>query len=341
MPYERLCLVTRIPGVAGPASFQRRLAAGLEARGVRVCYSLGDRPYGAVLVVGGTRQLAGLWRARKGGLPILQRLDGINWIHRRRRTGPRHFLRAELNNAVLRFTRDRLASGVVYQSEFARRWWEKAYGMAPVPGSVVHNGVPLDAYTPHGKEERPGDHVRLLVVEGNLAGGYEVGMEAAARLVSRLMSETGRPVELAVAGRVPEGLRAGMRVERPSRIRWLGLVPPEGIPALDRSAHLLFAADLLPACPNAVIEALACGLPVISFDTGALPEIVMGDAGRLVPYGGDPWRLDPPDVNGLADAAAKVIAEQPRFRMGARARAEAGLGLDRMVEGYLQALGWA
>jgi glycosyltransferase involved in cell wall biosynthesis len=95
---------------------------------------------------------------------------------------------------------------------------------------------------------------------------------------------------------------------------------------------------LNPSCPNAVIEAIACGLPVVAFDTGALPELVQSDSGRVVPYGGNPWRLEPPNLDGLAQAAAEILANQGHYRMAARARAEAMFGLDKMIEGYLNIL---
>jgi glycosyltransferase involved in cell wall biosynthesis len=79
----------------------------------------------------------------------------------------------------------------------------------------------------------------------------------------------------------------------------------------------------------------------VAFATGALPELVQGDAGRLAPYGGDPWKLEAPDIEGLAQAAVEVLAEQDRYRRGARARAERAFGQERMVQGYLDALGWA
>ena len=120
---------------------------------------------------------------------------------------------------------------------------------------------------------------------------------------------------------------AGTEPSRPSRI-----------PEIDRSAHVLFSADLNAACPNSVIEALACGLPVAAFDTGGLNELVVGDAGRLVPYGGDPWRLEKPDVPALAHATAEILRDRPRFRAAARAHAEHALGLEKMMDGYLMAL---
>jgi glycosyltransferase involved in cell wall biosynthesis len=77
---------------------------------------------------------------------------------------------------------------------------------------------------------------------------------------------------------------------------------------------------------------------VIDFDTGALPEMVLGNSGRIVPYGGDPWKLEPPDISALAQAALSVLADQPRFRSAARQHAEAAFGLDHMVEVYLDVL---
>ena len=332
---KRVCLVTRLSGVAGPAAFQRRLADGLQKQGIECCYSLADRPYEAVLVTGGTRWLGGLRRARRAGVPIVQRLAGINWLHRQTRTGLRHYLRAEANNLLVRLIRDRLADRLVYQSEFARGWWERRHGIARARAAVVLNGVPLGVYTPDGADQRPGDAVRLLMVEGNFAGGYELGLRSGMNLAGRLAARLNRPIELTIAGNAPQ---PPGEYPRGVRLDWRGLVDPDRIPALDRSSHLLFAADLNPACPNAAIEAMACGLPVIAFATGALPELVQGDSGRLAPYGGDPWRLDPPDLEALAEAGEQVLENQPRFRAGARARAEAAFGLERMVDGYLQQL---
>ncbi len=338
---RRLCLVARIPGVAGPASFQRRLASGLAARGIEVSYSLSDRPYDAVLVNGGTRALARLARAKRLGIPVLQRLDGINWIHRKARTGARHYLRSEMANMVMAWTRRRLADRIVYQSHFVEGWWDRARGRAVVPTTVVHNGVPLDRFHPVGPGEPSSDRIRLLVVEGNFAGGYEVGIRSAVLLRRGIAASTGQDVELVITGQVAESIRNYWDEQVKGEIVWQGVVLPDKIPELLRTGHMLYASDLNPACPNSVLEAMACGLPILGFDTGALPEIVTGEAGRLAAYGGDPWSLDEPDAFALIREAGIILGDRSSYAAGARTVAASRFGLDMMVDGYLGCLGWA
>jgi glycosyltransferase involved in cell wall biosynthesis len=269
---------------------------------------------------------------------IVQRLDGMNWLHRRRKTGVRHFLRAEYGNFILGFIRSRLVDEIIYQSAFAQSWWERVRGPVQAPARVIYNGVDLDVYTPSGDGRVPEEIFRLLLVEGNLGGGYEVGLETAVRLGEQLAPLVERPVELKVVGKAAVPLQEAWRRKAGIPVHFTGQVPSGQIPALDRAAHLLYSADLHAACPNAVIEALACGLPVAAFDTGALPELVQGDAGRVVPYGGDAWRLDPPDIPALALAAAEILRAPGRFRQAARRRAEAVFGLEKMVDLYLDSL---
>jgi glycosyltransferase involved in cell wall biosynthesis len=87
-----------------------------------------------------------------------------------------------------------------------------------------------------------------------------------------------------------------------------------------------------------VIESLACGLPVVGFDSGSLRELVSDEAGIIVPYGADPWKLQTPNIPALAEAVTEVLRDQPRFREAARARAESALGVNGMVDSYLKVL---
>lgn len=333
-----VCILPRLEGLGGPASFRARLVAGLQQRGVPIVASPADPACHALLVIGGTRRLGELKRAQRRGLRIVQRLNGMNWVHRRQFTGPLHFLRSEINNLILSYIRRHVASRIIYQSHFARTWWQTIYRSVPAASTVIYNGVDLQQFHPAGPHQRPHGRYRVLLVEGHLGGGNEQGLRNACALARNLNTRADRPVELMVVGDVPERLRARVEKENPGIINWAGVKKRDQIPEVDRSAHVLFSADLNAACPNSVIEALACGLPVVSYATGSLPELIDGDAGLVVPWGSNFWKLEPPDIPALADAALQILRQQDHFRQAARARAEAVYGLDHMVEQYLQVL---
>jgi glycosyltransferase involved in cell wall biosynthesis len=334
----RICLIPNVSGTGGMVTFRHKLTAGLNARGIQVCHNLADEPYQAVLIIGGTRSLASLRHVKRHGIRLVQRLDGINWIQRKRWTGLRHFLRAELGNLLQSTIRSQLADRIIYQSGFARTWWQDWYGVPPAPASIIHNGVDLKTYTPGGMEDAPQGHFRLLVVEGSLGGGYDTGLENALALAEELNFVHQLPMELMVVGKVSPEQKTHWDARSRVPILWAGTVGREAIPALDRSAHLLFAADLHPACPNSVIEALACGLPVAAFDTGALKELLPATAGCIAPYGSDPWKLGKPDIPTLAGLAASLLKDLAPYRLAAREHAEQAFSLDVMVEKYLQVL---
>jgi glycosyltransferase involved in cell wall biosynthesis len=331
----RICIVPRVEGLGGVTSFRLKFENGLRARGVDVINDP-SQPADAILVLAGTRNLLPLWRARRRGTRVVQRLDGINWIHRVRWAGPRYTVRAIYGNVNLSFIRRRLADHVIYQSQFIQRWWDDWYKPARVPSSVIINGVDLARYTPQGLHERPSGHYRILVVEGSLAGGQNYGIHNAVDLANTLARK--HRIELLVVGRVDGRTRNKFGYQTAFRMQFMDSIPREQIPWLMRSSHVLFSAEVNPPCPNSVIEALACGLPVIGFDTGSLSEIVRGDAGRLVPYGGNEWKLQKPDIASLANAALEILDEQDRFRTLARARAEAVFAVEKMVDEYLKVL---
>jgi glycosyltransferase involved in cell wall biosynthesis len=165
-----------------------------------------------------------------------------------------------------------------------------------------------------------------------------VGLSWAVSLAEKLREIQPLPVELVVAAEVAESQKNYWKSRAAVPVNFLGVVSRERIPELDRSAHFYFSAEINPPCPNSVIEALACGLPVVGFAMGSLPELVTPEAGRVVPYGGSPWKLEPPDIPGLAAATVQMLEELPRYQAGARARAESAFGLDVMVEKYLEVL---
>lgn len=329
----KICITPFVQGTGGMASFRLKFEQGLQARGISVTHDLNEK-FDALLVIAGTRFLLDLGRVRRRGIRIVQRLDGINWVQRVKWSGVRYSVRAEYGNFMLALIRSRFADRVVYQSQFIRRWWEEWYGIAKAPAKVIVNGVDLNAYTQLGEHERPTDKYRILLLEGSLARGLNSGLFHAVSVAEKLSATY--PMEVVVAGTVDEATQRKLQSTVP--VKFLGTVPRADIPKLARSSHLMYCAEVNPPCPNSVIEALACGLPVIGFDSGALKELVTDDAGCIVPYGANPWKLETPNIAAQAESASEVLEKQDQFRAAARRRAESALGLDAMVDSYIKVL---
>ena len=329
----RICITPFVQGTGGMASFRLKFEAGLKKRDIQVTYNLDDKS-DAVLVIAGTRFLRDLKRAQKKGIRLTQRLDGINWVHRVKWSGVRYTARAIYGNFMLSLIRNQFADRVIYQSQFIKKWWEDWYGIANKPSNVVVNAVDLNVFTPEGAGQRPNNVYRMLLLEGSLARGLNSGLFHALAVAEKLAEKF--PMEVVVAGTVDEQTQKKLKSRVP--VKFLGTVEREKIPELIRSSHLMYCAEINPPCPNAVIESLACGLPVIGFDSGSLKELVGTEAGVIVPYGADPWKLETPDISALAQSGGKVLENQDSFRRSARKRAESEFGLDQMVESYLKVL---
>jgi len=333
-----ICILPKLSGLGGPSSFQLKLKKGLGELGIPVNHNPRDPSTAAVLIIGGTRRLNDLFYAKRGGVRIVQRLDGMNWLHKKKSTGLKHYLRSERMNLQLSFTRRYLADAVVYQSNFTRDWWNTVHGSLSTPHTVIYNGIDLKEFSPSNSKKINLQTIRLLVVEGSFKGGHERDLLNAVDLANALSDRTHKQVDLQVAGNVPLSMRNRVSTNRKVNVNWLGLIPHKEIPTLDRSAHILFPAEINAACPNSLIEALGCGLPVVSYATGSLPELIGEDGGIVVPYGTNYWNLEAPKTKPLVKAAENILNNLSAFKKSARARAEMYFGVDIMVEKYRQVL---
>ncbi len=101
------------------------------------------------------------------------------------------------------------------------------------------------------------------------------------------------------------------------------------VPDLLAVADIAVLSSREEGLPNAVLEAMAAGLPVVATDVGGVPELVQdGETGYLVPPGDD---------EAMADAIAYLAEDaDTRAALGASGRflAEFEFGVERMVMEY-------
>jgi glycosyltransferase involved in cell wall biosynthesis len=332
---QRICIVAgKLQGIGGPASFQRKLTMGLEQRGIEVTYDLDDEPCDAVLIINGTRHITRLWRCKRKGIRIVLRLGAINWLHRYLKVGLRGYLMAEIRNLNMRLIRSFITDHTVYQSRFVKELWERRYGVLGKPSAIIYNGVDLVQFNPEGPRYQSHADVCIISVEGSQgADPFDIAIQLGLGL-----EERGKKVELLIFGKPLNNARS--RFAQYPLAKFMGVVPNSELPYFYRGATFYVSTDILTAaCPNSVIEALACGTPVLGYRASVLPEMLDGLAGRCVETQGDPWKGEPPgNDEGMVNAALELIDRENDFRYNARKLAEERYGLEKMVDMYVEVL---
>jgi glycosyltransferase involved in cell wall biosynthesis len=122
---------------------------------------------------------------------------------------------------------------------------------------------------------------------------------------------------------------------RPEWVRWTGPVSEADKPAIYRGAAAFIFPSRYEGFGLPVLEAMACGVPVVASDTSSIPEVV-GTAGILLP---------PDDAEGMAGALLQLLQDAAfHAEMRQRALEQAGQfsweqTARRTLEAYRETLG--
>ena len=185
---------------------------------------------------------------------------------------------------------------------------------------LIHHGVNLDGFAPAPGDGPDADAGAPLILSvGRLVEkkGFPDLIDACAEL-----RRAGLPFRCAIYG---EGPLAGALQQQIDRLGLADAVRLAGacsqqelIPVLQRADLFALASFVTDdgdrdGIPNVLVEAMACGLPVVSTTVAGIPELVKpGQNGLLVP---------PRDVAGLAEALAALLRDpEQRQALGRRAR---------------------
>lgn len=157
-----------------------------------------------------------------------------------------------------------------------------ALGVNPGKIVVLRNGVDLDRF---GPRDRPslraglGLHGPVWLTVGNLIElkGVNIAVEALAQVPD---------ATLLIAGEGPQEQDLRQLVKRlglDSRVRFLGAVPHAQLCDYYNVADAVVHASSREGMPNVVLEAMACGTPVIATSVGGIPELINApEAGELM-----------------------------------------------------------
>jgi len=311
------------PGKGGPGSFQVRFEQALINKGYQVAYAGDAVNPDLVFVVGGTKRLGWLIKMKLKGVPIVHRLDGLSWLHRRQDF--RSLLFGEWGNLVFKFIQAFIATHVVYQSLFVKNWWDRVGWRVPKNYSIIHNGVDLEEFNPVLLES---PKLEVICVEGTL--DYSPYAVSLVNYISDRLLEVDDVSGIVLYGNFKyESSQQRLN----NNIEYKGSIKREDLSGVYKNGIYL-SLDINPACPNAVIEAIASGLPVVGYNTGALKEVV-GEAGVLADFGSNQWGYQDPNFSNLLKAILEVVNNYEHYRTNAldlSSKFDLNIMVDRYIE---------
>lgn len=204
----------------------------------------------------------------------------------------------------------RVAAHLLADSEATRRDLIQHYGADPDRITVVYPGLD-PAFRPTNDpnqlaavRSRYDIHSDYVIHVGTLQPRKNLHrlLDAFERIDNSQLIIDNSQLQLVLAGK--PGWLAGDLVARatamPNRVRLLGHVDQPDLPALISGARALAMPSLYEGFGLPVLEAMACGTPVVASNVSSLPEVA-GDAALLV---------DPHDTDALAEALARSLTDE-------------------------------
>ena len=277
--------------------------------------------------------------------PFLYRAgDGVHatWLHERARAqgvlgslrnaiNPYHRFMVALERDM--FTHPDLA-GVICNSRMVR---DDIAARFAVPASrlhVIYNGVDLDKYHPRLRDHA-GQRPEIIGGSGSLPTSpllLYVGSGFERKGVRQLLTTFARikgTATLVIAGEDKHAARyrrLAAQINIAGRVRFTGAL--QDVTPLYAAADAFVLPTLYDPMPNAALEALACGLPVLTTTTCGAAEFIREGVNGYV--------RDALDVDGLAQAMTLLANPAQSASMRAAARASvAHLSLDAMAQQLL------
>jgi glycosyltransferase involved in cell wall biosynthesis len=187
-----------------------------------------------------------------------------------------------------------LVPSTFLQQVFAR------YGKDSV---IVQNVLDTALFVPVATTSRDADAPHVVVTR-NLEAIYDVASCIRAFAVIQQQFPAAR---LSVAGTGPElaALQQLVSELQLKNINFVGRLTPQQVAALYQDADLMLNGSLVDNTPNSLIEAMASGVPVVSTDSGGIPQLVTHQKDALLVPAGQPDELASAALRVLQDAVLR------------------------------------
>ena len=227
------------------------------------------------------------------------------------------------------------ADHVFWQSRFCRECADQFLGQRQGPGEILFNAVDTTHFSAPDPRTATGAQPFRFLLTGKIQAHLSYRLEDTIAGLAAVRAN-GLDATLTIAGQLDAGAiaaansaatRAGIR----DHVHLLGPYTQQTAPDIYRAADAYVMTKHADPCPNTVIEAMACGLPVAYVASGGVPELVGPEAGAGV-AADDNWDQPfRPSAEALAGVMQAVAENHHKMATAARQRAITAFNLESWI----------
>ena len=212
------------------------------------------------------------------------------------------------------------ADYVLWQSNFCKKASEKFLGKRTGRGEILYNAVDTSVFTPNNNYS---NEKFTFLVTGNIRKESNYRISSVLFALKELIQDKNN-IRLIIAGFIEDQIFLKHKIKDlklEDHLIFLAKYSQKDAPKVYQKADAYITMSYQDNCPTAVIEAMACGLPIIFSASGGIPELVCKNSGLGIKVKEDWHQTQVPDISSISNLMNEVIENKISMSQASRTRA--------------------
>ena len=212
------------------------------------------------------------------------------------------------------------ADYVLWQSNYCKKASEKFLGKREGRGEILYNAVDTSIFTP--KSKSPNSKFKFLIT-GNIRRNNNYRISSIIYAIKEIINEYNN-LELIIAGFIEDKNFFKLKIKElklEDYIIFHNKYSQKDAPKIYQHADAYITMTFQDNCPTAVLEAMACGLPILYSASGGIPELVDKDSGLGIKVP-ENWQITQvPGKTEIVNGMRTIIENKINMSQASRSRA--------------------
>lgn len=222
------------------------------------------------------------------------------------------------------------ADYVFWQSNFCKKAAEKFLGKRVGRGEILYNAVDTLLFTPKSKSTNT--KFKFLIT-GNIRKNNNYRISSIIYAIKEIINEDNN-IQLIIAGFIEDKNYFKLKIRElklEDYIIFHDKYSQKDAPKIYQNADAYITMTFQDNCPTAVLEAMACGLPILYSASGGIPELVDKDSGLGIKVS-ENWQIKQvPGKTEIANGMRVIIENKTKMSQASRTRAVEFFDIEKWI----------